>query len=63
MQRTRLAVLAAIGAATLPLSLGSTAAFAQAFPTKAIKVVVPQPPPLEAVFMAVAVASAVPQAV
>ena len=41
MQRTRLAVLAAIGAAALPLSLGSTAAFAQAFPTKPVRLIVP----------------------
>ncbi|MEY3253941.1 MAG: hypothetical protein RL227_2914 [Pseudomonadota bacterium] len=41
MQRTRLAVLAAIGAAALPLSLGSTAAFAQAYPTKPVRLIVP----------------------
>ena len=41
MQRTRLAVLAAIGAAALPLYLGSTAAFAQAFPTKPVRLIVP----------------------
>lgn len=41
MQRTRLAVLAAIGAAALPLSLGSTAAFAQSFPTKPVRLIVP----------------------
>jgi tripartite-type tricarboxylate transporter receptor subunit TctC len=41
MQRSRLAVLAAIGAAALPLSLGSTAAFAQAFPTKPVRLIVP----------------------
>jgi len=41
MQRTRLAVLAAIGAAALPLSLGSTAALAQAFPTKPVRLIVP----------------------
>ena len=44
MQRTRLAVLAAIGAAALPLSLGSTAAFAQAFPTKPVRLIVPFAP-------------------
>ncbi|MCA3241392.1 MAG: tripartite tricarboxylate transporter substrate binding protein BugE [Rubrivivax sp.] len=41
MQRSRLAVLAAIGAAALPLSLGSTAAFAQAFPNKPVRLIVP----------------------
>jgi tripartite-type tricarboxylate transporter receptor subunit TctC len=41
MQRTRLAVLAAIGAAALPLSLGSTAAWAQAFPNKPVRLIVP----------------------
>jgi tripartite-type tricarboxylate transporter receptor subunit TctC len=41
MQRSRLAVLAAIGAAALPLSLGSTAAFAQSFPTKPVRLIVP----------------------
>jgi ABC-type sugar transport system substrate-binding protein len=40
MQRSRLAVLAAIGAAALPLSLGSTAAFAQAFPNKPVRLIV-----------------------
>jgi tripartite-type tricarboxylate transporter receptor subunit TctC len=44
MQRTRLAVLAAIGAAALPLSLGSTAAWAQAFPNKPVRLIVPFAP-------------------